>query len=55
MPTLPKTLGWLINPQDKQVEVYRQNSAVEIVYNPQELSGEPTLPKFTLDLTDIFG
>lgn len=43
-------LGWLINPQDEQVEIYRLNQAVEVVKFPATLSGEDVLPGFTLDL-----
>lgn len=43
-------LGWLINPQDKQVEIYRPNRAVEIVKFPIDLSGEEVLPGFILKL-----
>jgi Uma2 family endonuclease len=43
-------LGWLINPQDKQVEIYRLNQAVEIVNFPIDLSGEEILPGFILKL-----
>lgn len=47
-------LGWLINPKDKQVEIYRQNQEVEILEHPQTLFGEDVLPGFILDLTPIF-
>ena len=43
-------LGWLINPQDKQVEIYRQNQLVEVVEIPIMLSGEDVLPGFELRL-----
>lgn len=46
-------LGWLINPQDQQVEIYRAGQPVEILQSPQSLSGEPVLPGFTLDLSRI--
>ena len=46
-------LGWLIEPSAKTVEIYRSQHQVEIVNNPQTLSGEDVLPKFTLDLTRI--
>ncbi len=48
------TLGWLINPDKKQVEIYRQGQEKEVLNNPQILSGEDILPDFTLDLTEIF-
>lgn len=47
-------LGWLINPEDKQVEIYRCDRDKEILDNPQSLSGENVLPKLTLDLAEIF-
>jgi Uma2 family endonuclease len=46
-------LGWLINPQDKQVEIYRSNQEVEILDSPTSLSGEDVLPGFILDLANI--
>ncbi|MGM3304585.1 Uma2 family endonuclease [Anabaena sp. WFMT] len=48
-------LGWLINPKDKQVEIYRQNQEVEILQSPAILSGEDVLLGFILDLQPIFG
>jgi len=47
-------LGWLINPQDRQVEIYRPDQVVEILAAPQRLSGEMVLPGFVLNLTRIF-
>ncbi|NES00686.1 MAG: Uma2 family endonuclease [Symploca sp. SIO1B1] len=43
-------LGWLINPQKQQVEIYRQNQEMEIVKLPTTLSGEDVLPGFVLEL-----
>ncbi|WP_198017910.1 Uma2 family endonuclease [Oscillatoria acuminata] len=43
-------LGWLINPQTQQVEIYRPTQPVETVQLPTRLSGENVLPGFTLDL-----
>ncbi|MGB3491849.1 MAG: Uma2 family endonuclease [Elainellaceae cyanobacterium] len=43
-------LGWLINPQDQQVEIYRQEQAKEVRSLPIELSGESVLPGFVLSL-----
>lgn len=48
-------LGWLINPKDKQVEIYRPNQATEVLQSPRTLSGEDVLPGFILDLQPIFG
>ncbi|TRU45350.1 MAG: Uma2 family endonuclease [Microcystis aeruginosa Ma_QC_Ch_20071001_S25] len=44
-------LGWLINPQQQQVEIYRLNSDVEIINLPAILSGEDVLTGFVLNLT----
>ncbi len=46
-------LGWLINPDDKQVEIYRQGKETEILDNPQTLSGEDVMPNLTVDLSEI--
>ena len=43
-------LGWLINPQQKQVEIYRPQQAVEIINMPATLSGENVLPELNLSL-----
>lgn len=43
--------GWLINPQEQEVEIYRPNQAVEIVQLPITLSGEKVLPGFNLDIS----
>lgn len=43
-------LGWLINPQDKQVEIYRIHQSVEVRMLPTELSGEEVLPGFLMSL-----
>ena len=47
-------LGWLINPQQQQVEIYRLGREVEILQSPTSLSGEDVLSGFTLDLNSIF-
>ena len=46
-------LGWLLNPFQKQVEIYRQGQEKEVLNNPKILSGEKVLPEFLLDLTLI--
>ncbi|MBW4696491.1 MAG: Uma2 family endonuclease [Aphanocapsa lilacina HA4352-LM1] len=46
-------LGWLIDPQTRQVEIYRANGDVEILLAPTNLSGEAVLPEFVLDLQGI--
>jgi Uma2 family endonuclease len=47
-------LGWLINAQDREVEIYRLGKAIEVLKSPSELSGEDVLPAFVLDLTAIW-
>jgi len=46
-------LGWLIDPIEKKVEIYRQNKNKEILRNISILSGENILPGFNLDLSKI--
>jgi Uma2 family endonuclease len=46
-------LGWLIDRQNKRVEIYRPHQDVEILENPSSLSGEDVLPGFILDLAQI--
>ena len=47
-------LGWLINPEQKQVEIYRIGQDKEILNNPSSLSGEDVMPNLIVDLSDIF-
>ncbi|MEA5466260.1 Uma2 family endonuclease [Leptothoe sp. PORK10 BA2] len=47
-------LGWLIDPQTQQVEIYRQGKEVEVLAHPAELSGEDVLPGFVLALNRIW-
>jgi Uma2 family endonuclease len=46
-------LGWLINPQERQVEIYRQGREKEVLDNPINLSGEDVLSGFVLNLQVI--
>jgi Uma2 family endonuclease len=46
-------LGWLIDPMEGTVEVYRPGQPVEILQKPATLSGEDVLPGFVLDLKGI--
>jgi Uma2 family endonuclease len=46
-------LGWLINPQQQQVEIYRPGQDVEVLKSPTVLSGEDVMPGFSLDLGSI--
>ncbi|AFY35109.1 Uma2 family endonuclease [Calothrix sp. PCC 7507] len=46
-------LGWLIDPQNQSVEIYRPGREVEVLQSPASLSGEDVLPGFVLDLAQI--
>lgn len=43
-------LGWLINPQDKEVEIYQPEKPVKIIKMPCLLLGENVLPNFELEI-----
>jgi Uma2 family endonuclease len=46
-------LGWLLNRQNREVEIYRPNREVEIKRSPTTLSREDVLPGFILSLEQI--
>lgn len=46
-------LGWLIDPQNQRVEIYRIGTEIEVLQSPTSLSGENVLPGFMLDLSQI--
>lgn len=48
-------LGWLIDLQNKKVYVYQQNTQVQALENPSEVSGEPLLKGFVLQMKNFFG
>lgn len=43
-------LGWLVNPQDRQVEVYKANRVKRVLENPKQVDGEDVLPGFVFEL-----
>jgi len=47
-------LGWLIDPQNRRVEIYRPGREVDVWENPTKLSGEDVLPGFVLNLRRIW-
>ena len=47
-------LGWLIDHQNRRVEIYRSRGKIEILDQPENLSGEAVLPGFSLSLTRIW-
>jgi Uma2 family endonuclease len=48
------SLGWLIDPIKRQVYVYRPNQETVVLENPETVSGEPLLPGFELNLTELW-
>ena len=47
-------LGWLIDPEQKRVYVYRSKAPVELLESPETISGEPLLAGFVLDLREVW-
>lgn len=47
-------LGWLIDPKNHCVHIYRPNQAAEILMNAETVSGEPILKGFVLNLAEIW-
>jgi Uma2 family endonuclease len=47
-------LGWLIDPQERRVYIYRPGAVVELLDDPQTVSGEPLLRGLELDLREIW-
>jgi Uma2 family endonuclease len=47
-------LGWLIDPQNRRVEIYRLGREVDVLENPSHLSGEDILPGFVLNLRRVW-
>ena len=47
-------LGWLINRQQQQVEIYRLRQDVEVLQYPNTVSGDPILPGFVLNLQRLW-
>ena len=43
-------LGWLIDPYRRQVHIYRPNTPVEVLDNPESVSGDPILPGFVFEV-----
>lgn len=47
-------LGWLIDPAEKRVQIYRLGRPTEYLNQPERLSGEDVLPGFVLGLSEIW-
>jgi Uma2 family endonuclease len=47
-------LGWLLDPSTRKVYVYRPGAEVEVLEDPEAVSGEPLLRGFTLDVRALW-
>lgn len=47
-------LGWLIDPPYQRVYVYRPSAPVECLEKVHSISGDPELPGFVLDLSQVW-
>ena len=52
-------LGWLIDPLEKRVHIYRPDPSVpdpsvEVLDDPASLDGEPVLPGFVLSVRELW-
>ena len=48
------SLGWLIDPSNRRVYIYEPNHEVVILENLEIVSGEPLLPGFKLNVSDLW-
>ena len=48
------SLGWLVDPIERRVHVFRPGRPVECLENSQSVDGGAVLPAFVLDLTEIW-
>ena len=47
-------LGWLIDPYEARVYIFRPGQAVEWLENPTTITGDPVLPDFVFNVTEIW-
>lgn len=47
-------LGWLIDPEERSVHVYRPESTVQLLTDPPGITAAPDLPGLVLDLRPIW-
>ena len=47
-------LGWLIDPKERTVWIYRPGCAAECIVNPERIAGEGPVAGFVLELADIW-
>ena len=48
-------LGWLIDPFERRVYVYQSGHELVVLENPETVSGDPLLPGFKLNVTELWG
>lgn len=48
------SLGWLIDPKNKKVYIYQIGETVICLDNPKEISADPLLKNFILQLNDLW-
>ena len=48
------SLGWLIDSSERRVYVYRPHQELIVLQNSRTVSGDPLLPGFTLDVTELW-
>jgi Uma2 family endonuclease len=47
-------LGWLINPDDRSIEIYRPDREPELRTGVESIEGEGPVEGFTLDLRPVW-
>ena len=47
-------LGWLIDPLERKVHIHRPGDGSEVLEDPKEVSGEPFLKGFVLDVQSLW-
>jgi Uma2 family endonuclease len=48
-------LGWLIDPKERSVTVYRPAKPPQVLNNPASIAGEGPVEGFVLDLARVLG
>lgn len=47
-------LGWFIDPLEQRVYIYRPEQPVEVLENPETISGDPVLPGFVFQVRNLW-
>ena len=47
-------LGWLIDPFERDVYVYRPGADVEVLHDPERVQGDPVLADFRLEMASVW-